>query len=426
MKKLLLALTIITITVTHVFGEFVFNVNQDEYNALKNQKTPTINKILVIGAGISGLAVCYWLRRFGFSPVLIEKFTHLRKEGQALDFRGASIDLLKRMNIYEKICDMRTQLEFGRYVDTENNILYKESGERFGFRQGGDVEIARGDVAEILMKAIEDCPCHFNQSIDSIKQSDNDVEVQFKDGRVEYYDLVIGADGIHSTTRDMVFDKNEYELVNLDMYFSVFSIPNYLNLSHTEVQCEANQKLISITSDKNPEMAEVAVMFRAQNILNNIRDKNEQQQLLRNTFQDFGWEMPKIFALMSDSNDFYFDSLFTQIKMTSWTKGRIALLGDAGYCASPMSGQGNNLALVGAYIFAGELKKANGNYTYAFNYYNELLRPLVEASQKLGVLSSELFLVSDEVSKEITKERSNKIMQQLEILSNMISLPEYE
>ncbi len=197
----------------------------------------------------------------------------------------------------------------------------KKKGERFGFRQGEDVEIARGDVAEILMNAIEGVPCHFNQLIDSIKQSAGDVEVQFKDGRVEHYDLVIGADGIHSTTRDMVFDKNEYKLVSLGMYFSVFSIPNYLNLSHSEVQCEANQKLISITSDKNPEMAEVAVMFRTQNILNNIRDKNEQQQLLRDTFQDFGWEAPKILEMMPGSNYFYFDSLFTQVKMESWTKG---------------------------------------------------------------------------------------------------------
>ena len=152
--------------------------------------------------------------------------------------------------------------------------------------------------------------------------------------------------------------KTEYKLVNLGAYFSVFSIPNYLNLNHTEVQCEANQKLASLSSDKNPKMAEAAFMFRSQNVLNNIRDENEQQQFLRDTFQDFGWEASKILELMSGSDDFYFDSV-TQVKMKSWTKGRVALLGDAGYSASPLSGQGNNLALVGAYIFAGELKQAD-------------------------------------------------------------------
>ncbi len=156
--------------------------------------------------------------------------------------------------------------------------------------------------------------------------------------------------------------------------------------------------------------------------MNNIRDENEQQRFLRDTFQDFGWETSKILELMSDSDDFYFDSV-TQVKMKSWTKGRVALLGDAGYSASPISGQGNNLALVGAYIFAGELKQADGNYNRAFNRYNELLHPFVEANQKLGVLVNESFLVRDEVSKEVAEERSNKIMQEVEIASNMISLP---
>lgn len=385
----------------------------------------TINKILVIGAGIAGPAVCYWLKRFGFSPVLIEKFGEIRKGGQALDIRGVVIDLVKRMGVYDQICNMRTRVELGRYVDSEGNTLHEEKGERFGFRQDEEVEIIRGDLIEILMGIIKGVPCHFNQLIDKIEQNDDHVKVHFKDGRNEHYDLVIGADGIHSATRRMIFDKDEYKLINLGMYFSIFSIPNYLNLNHTEIQCEANQKLASISSDKNPKIAQAAFMFRSQSILNNIRNEHEQRQFLRNTFQDFGWEIPKMLELMSDSDDFYFDSV-AQVKMKSWTKGRIALLGDAGYCASPLSGQGNNLALVGAYIFAGELKKADGNYTEAFNRYNELLHPFVEANQKLGAWVSESFLVPDEVSKEVAEERSNKILQEVKTVSNMISLPDYE
>ncbi|MBA2727068.1 MAG: tetracycline destructase [Parachlamydiaceae bacterium] len=384
-----------------------------------------INKILVIGAGIAGPAVCYWLKRFGFSPTLIEKFPDLRKGGQALDLRGVAIDLIKRMDIYEKIYNLRTQLEIGRYVDAEGNTLHEEKGERFGFREGEDVEIIRGDLIEILMGAIEGVPCYFNQLIDSIKQNEDGVRVYFKDGRNELYDLVIGADGIHSATRRMVFDEDEYKFVNLGGYFSIFSIPNYLNLSNTEVLCEANQKLASIASHKNSKMAQVAFMFRSQHAVNNIRGENNQKQFLRDTYQDFSWEVPKMLELMSKSDDFYFDSV-AQVKMESWTKGRVALLGDAGYCASPLSGQGNNLALVGAFIFAGELKKAEGNYNRAFNRYNELLRPFVEANQKLGAWVSESFLVQDEVSKEVAEERSDMILQEVRIVSNAISLPDYE
>jgi 2-polyprenyl-6-methoxyphenol hydroxylase-like FAD-dependent oxidoreductase len=146
---------------------------------------------------------------------------------------------------------------------------------------------------------------------------------------------------------------------------------------------------------------------------------------LRSIYQDFGWETPKILELMTTCDDFYFDSI-TQVKMKSWTKGRVALLGDAGYCASPLSGQGNNLALVGAYILAGELKKAQGNHARAFKRYNELLHPFVEATQKFGVSVSESFLASGDVSQEIAEERSHKILQEIKNVSNAIVLPEYE
>lgn len=386
----------------------------------------SIQKILVIGAGIAGPATCYWLRRLGFSPELFEKAPLIRKGGQGVDIRGVAVDIVKKMGIYEQICKMRTQVECGRYVDITGKILHEEEGEQFAFRKDEDVEILRGDFVEILMKAIDNVPCHFNQSIDKIEQNDDGVTVYFKDNKIEHYDLVIGADGVHSSTRRMVFDKEVYSLVNLgEAYFSIFGIPNYLNLRHMEVQCETNQKLISITNDKDPQKAQVALMFRSKHILDNLRNKNEQMQFLQDIFHDYGWEAERILELMPGSNDFYFDSV-TQVKMPSWTKKRVALVGDAGYCASPLSGQGSNLALVGAYILAGELKAAEGNYKLAFNRYNELLHPFVEANQELGAWVSKTFLVPEEVSKEIAEERENEILQKVHTISNAIMLPKYE
>ncbi len=384
-----------------------------------------INKILVIGAGIAGPAVCYWLKRFGFSPTLIEKSSSLRKGGQAVDIRGVAVDIVKKMGIYGQICNMRTQIELGRHVDSNGQLVHEEKGERFGFRQDEEVEIIRGDLIEILMNAIEGVPCYFDQLIDRIEQSNDQVKVHFKDGRNEFYDLVIGADGIHSATRRLAFNQDEYQLVYLGTYVSIFSIPNYLHLNHSEIMCESNQKMAIISSDLNPKIAQAGLLFRSPNVLDNMRNVNQQQELLRDLFRDFGWELPKILELMSDSDDFYFD-LVAQVKMKSWIKGRVALLGDAGYCASLHSGQGSSLALIGAYILAGELKKSLGNYTHAFNIYNELLHPLVEANQKLGIWSSESFLVPDELSKEIAEDRLDKMMQELEIISSMFALPDYE
>jgi 2-polyprenyl-6-methoxyphenol hydroxylase-like FAD-dependent oxidoreductase len=382
-------------------------------------------KILVIGAGIAGPAICYWLKKFGFSPVLIEKSAAIRKGGQALDIRGIATHIAREMGIYDRICDMRTRIECGRFVNVTGNVLHEEHGKKFGFRQDDEVEILRGDLVEILMKKIADVPCHFNQYITSMQQNDNNVTVNFNDGKVENYDMVIAADGIYSAMRRMIFDKNEYQLINLGSYLSSFTIPNYLNLNHMDLECETNHKLVSITSDNDPKIARAGFMFRSQHVLKDLRDENEQKKFLHDTFHDFGWEAKNILNLMSKSNDFYFDAT-TQVKMNSWTKGRIALLGDAGYCPSPLSGQGNNLAFVGAYILAGELKTANGNHIQAFARYNELLHPFAEANQKFGVWVSESFLVENEVSKEIAEERSNKILAMIKSISNAITLPQYE
>lgn len=382
-------------------------------------------KILVIGAGIAGPAMCYWLKRFGFSPVLIEKSASIRKGGQALDVRGIATHIARDMGIYNQICDMRTRIACGRFVDTAGKVLHEAHGEKFGFRQDDEVEILRGDLVDILMSTITDVPCYFNQSITSMQQNDQNVTVHFQNGKAEHYDIVIAADGIHSATRQMVFDKNEYQLNHLGSYFSTFTIPNYLGLDHMDVECEAHHKLVSMNSDNNPESARVGLMFRSQHIMKNIRDEQEQKQLLHDTFRDFGWETQNILNRMSESEDFYFDSM-TQIKMKSWTKGRIALVGDAGYCPSPLSGQGNNLAFVGAYVLAGELKAANGNVIQAFTRYNELLQSFVEANQKFGAWVSETFLVDDVVSKEIAEERSEKILIMIKSISNAITLPRYE
>lgn len=382
-------------------------------------------KILISGIGIAGPALCYWLKRFGFSPTIIEKSTAIRLGGQALDVRGVATALTRKMGIYEKICATRTQIEIGRYVDVTGKVFHEVHGEKFGFRQDDEVEILRGDLVNILVNTIANVPCRFNQWITNLEQNANDIVVNFNDGSKERYDLVIGADGIYSAVRKMIFDESEYLLAKLGSYLSTFTIPNYLNLNHTELVCEADHKLLTINSDKDPLLARVGLMFRSDYILKDSRDVSEQKLFLRKVFQEFGWEAKKVLDLMTDSNDFYFDAI-TQVKMNQWHKGRVALIGDAGYCASPLSGQGNNLALVGAYVLAGELKAANGNYPEAFKRYHTLLKPFVDANQQFGEWVSKSYLVKDDSVLEVAEERNNKILSMMKNISNAITLPEYE
>lgn len=381
-------------------------------------------KILVVGASIAGPALCYWLRRFGYTPVLVEKNSSLRKGGFAIDIRGIAVNLVKKMGIYQQICDNRTRISIGRYVDAEGKTRFEEEGERFGFREGEDVEIVRGVLVDILMQLISDQPCYFDHDIDLIRQHPDSVEVSFKDGKSESFDLLLGADGLHSTVRRKVFDESDYVLKNLGAYISVFGIDNYLNLDHCDLMYEDSQKLIHISSDEDPESARAGFLFRSSHQLNNPRDEAEQKQYLKNTFKDAGWEAKHLLDRLETCSDFYFDSI-TQVKMQSWTNDRVALVGDAGYCASPLSGQGTSLALVGAYILAGELYAAKGEHTKAFAEYNKKMRPFVEANQAFGAWVSEFYLLDAQTPKETAEQRAVEALKKLKDAANSIHLPEY-
>lgn len=383
------------------------------------------SKVLVVGAGIAGPTICYWLKKYGFNPTLIERSKQLRVGGYDIDVRGIALDIAKKMGIYDSIRAKCTSLSSTRYVDSEGKILSEEYDEKVHFSDSDDVELLRGDLAKILMRTIPDVPCHFNEEINNLKQEDQFVDVTFKDGRIEQFDLVIGADGLHSSTRKLTFTEEEYQFCNLGYYISIASIPNYLNLKRTKISFTKDQKIISVDSDKDPGSAFVSFGIRSDKVLTDIADEREQKECLRDWGHDLGWESNKILELMNDSDDFYFD-IMAHIKMDSWAKDRVVLLGDAAYCASPFSGQGINLSLVGAYILAGELKSAEGDYTIAFKRYNKLMHPYAEAVQDLAVWMGECFLPEDDVTKEVLEQRSSKVIEKIKLVANSISLPDYE
>lgn len=301
----------------------------------------SINKILVVGAGVAGLTVCYWLKKLGFLPTLIEKSSMIRVGGHALDIRGVAISVVKKMDIYNKIYDMRTRIEKGYYVDYNGNTLVEEAGDKFRFKQTDDVEIIRGNLIKILMEATKNIPCQFNRSVEHIIQYDDRVEVTFNNHKSENYDLVIGTDGLHSSIRNLVFNKSDYNLIDLGSYISICEVPNYLNLHKSETLFELNQKSIYVSSTNNDKLARVGFMFRSIEKLNDIRDEQEQKNFLQKNFFNLGWEANKLLELMDKSEEFYFDAIM-QVKMKNWSKGRVVLVGDAGYCASPLSGQGTS------------------------------------------------------------------------------------
>lgn len=345
-----------------------------------------INKnILISGAGVSGLALAYWLKRFGFNPTVVEKHSAVRTGGYKIDCRGVALDIVKRMGIYDAIVVNQTAISRAICVDNAGNQIAEMTADLCGIRQEGvDLEIMRGNLCLIMKEAAHGIEYIFDDSITQISQDQQSVHVQFEKSQPRTFDLVIGADGLHSVVRKLVFGEETQFAQELGISIAVFSIPNILDVNDCEIEYFLPRKFVNVYKDHKESNARVAIAFTSKPCRS--RDAKEQKKLIEEVFVDAGWKVPQILSAMQESTDFFFDSM-AQIHMPHWSKGRVALIGDAAYSPTPMSGQGTSIALVGAYVLAGELAEAKGDYTTAFSKYDTLIRPFITQNQALADMS---------------------------------------
>jgi 2-polyprenyl-6-methoxyphenol hydroxylase-like FAD-dependent oxidoreductase len=346
-------------------------------------------RVLISGAGLAGLTTAYWLRRYGFTPTIVERAPSLLVGGYKIDVRGTALQVLKHMGIHDAVVAASTDMQGAMLVDTDGKVINEMTGDEFGHRVGEDLEIVRGTLCQILMEHIADAEFIFGDSIRAIAQDSDRVRVEFTKNNPREFDLVIGADGLHSNVRGIVFGDESRFLRDLGLYLCVYSVPNYLNLDRMEVQYSELGRIAAIWSSRGDANAKACFGFAAPSTHIDLRDRAQQQRVLADVYQGIGWEVPRLLEMMPRAADYYFDAA-AQINMAHWTQGRVALVGDAGYCASPMSGQGTSLALIGAYVLAGELAAASGAYQTAFDHYEEEMRPFVALNQALGIKSASL------------------------------------
>ncbi len=347
-------------------------------------------RVLISGAGVAGLTTAYWLKHYGFTPTIVERAPTLLTGGYKIDVRGSALQVLHRMGIHDTVVTASTDMQGALLVDKKGKIICKMSGDAFGHRVGDDVEIVRGNLCQILKDQIPNVEFIFNDSIQEISQFSEKVQVKFQKHHTREFDLVIGADGLHSNVRRLVFGDEAQFAHELGLHLCVFSVPNYLKLDRMEMQYSELGRVASIWSSRGDSTAKACFGFTASSDKINLRDKDQQQQVVRKTYEGIDWEVPRLLQMMPGASDFYFDAA-AQIHMDRWSRGRVVLLGDAAYCASPMSGQGTSLALIGAYVLAGELAAASGEkYQAAFNAYEEQLLPFVRRNQVLGVSAAKL------------------------------------
>ncbi|NUR86492.1 MAG: FAD-dependent oxidoreductase [Nonomuraea sp.] len=336
--------------------------------------------ILISGSGVAGPALAYWLRRHGFNPTIVERAPALRDGGHAVDFRGeAHLNVLRRMDgVLPAIERAQTGMGPTWVVNEQGKRLYSMPADLFA----GDVEIVRGDLSRILVDAT-DCDYVYGDTITGMTEDGDGVTVTFENAPPRRFDLVIGADGQHSVVRALTFGPESRFQKYLGLYVAIFAMDNYLGLDHTGVSLNAPGRMAAYYTARNNTEARAMFFFGSEPLSYDRRDIARQKQLLAEAYAGDGWEVPRMLREMERTPEFYFDSV-SQIHLDRWSHGRIALLGDAAWCASPLAGVGTGLAVVGAYVLAGELAAAGGDHRVAFARYEQIMRPYAEGGQKSG------------------------------------------
>ena len=334
--------------------------------------------VLISGGGIAGASLAYWLGESGYAVTVVERAPGLRTSGAApVDFRGDQLALLERMGVLGDIQACQTGMGDQTVIDASGRRLSTFPSVLFS----GDVEIERGDLARILYdRSASAAEYIFGDHITGMTQDADGVDVTFAHGAPRRFDLVVGADGLHSAVRRLAFGEESQFRHDLGLAIAGFDVPNTFGLDHGGLIYNEPGRLVMVTSGRDRARASVGLMFAVSLPDYDWRDTDGQKRIVTEHFAGVGWQAPALLAALRDAPDLYFDTV-GQIRLGHWSAGRLVLLGDAAWCTGP-GGNGTGHAMLGAYTLAGELALACGDYAAAFRRYDQIMRPPVTKSQK--------------------------------------------
>ncbi|KAL9064736.1 MAG: hypothetical protein Q9157_007725 [Trypethelium eluteriae] len=351
-------------------------------------------KVLVVGAGIAGPCLAYWLSRtrHDISITIVERSPSPRVTGQSIDIHGPAIEIVKGMNLEEAIRS--------RHTTEEGTRILKPSGKYFAQFNAGDaftssIEILRADLSELFLKATEslgNIRYMYGDSVKSLEQTDRDVNVTFTSGSKDKFHLVVAADGSTSKTRPLILDeqvlKDSYNF--LGQYIAFFSIPSRPDdPKHWQWYNIPKGLSIMLRPHRNPSTMGTYLCItmpargkRDPAVEEALENGTEDtKRMLHNYFENAGWEAKRVLEGMDDAEDFYM-SRAAQVKLSKWTNGRAAVVGDAAFATF---GVGTDLAIESAYVLAGELSKirSSNDIPQALERYEEVFRPIYAKMEDL-------------------------------------------
>jgi 2-polyprenyl-6-methoxyphenol hydroxylase-like FAD-dependent oxidoreductase len=342
-------------------------------------------RILIVGAGIGGPTLAHWLSRTGHEPTLMERAPQPRSGGYLVDFWGAGFDVAEKMGIVPELLENGYHMTEVREIDRSGRrIASVDPAELVGLSGGRFVTIARSDLASAILSSLDGkVETIYGDTVTAMRDDGDRVQVDLHSGATRDFDLVIGADGLHSGVRRLAFSADHDEEHDLGIAVAAFDADGYLPrdeniaVAHTEVGFQA----LRLALRDGATM--FLLTFRHDGPIPED-DPAAQKQVVRDALAGAEGEVPAILDRLPDSRTFYFDKA-SQIRIPSWSRGRIALVGDAGAAPSLLAGQGSALAMIEAYVLAAELERCGGDHVRAFTEYQRKLMPVIRSKQDAAI-----------------------------------------
>jgi len=341
--------------------------------------------VLVSGASFAGLATAFWMNRLGYRVTVVEVGKGLKTGGSPVDIKEGTVDIMKRMGLLERIQASSLKAKAVDFLDVEGVRIARMPAQSGGAQgTNPEYEIERDALLHMMFEEVKsDVEFIFDDSIARLEETADQVAVTFKSGRQRSFSLLFGCDGNHSSVRRMCFGEESAYSHFLQNYFSITIVDKLLIEEDTAQIYNVPGKVVMLNAYNNKTDI-IFCFYSEKEVPYSYRDQEEQRGIILQQFGGEGWRTRELLEELSRCRDFYFDKM-CQIRMPSWTKGRVALVGDAGYCASPAAGMGGSLAIVGAPALADAFQKHPESFEAAFREYNDSLRPFVEDVQAQAV-----------------------------------------